>query len=358
MKTIAESTGHEKRALQALLTGIVLALLLVGAARAEYGYSYFRTVDGSASLQSAEDGEWLEALENHPLIAGDYLQVGSSSRIEVVLADGGLLRLSGGSEVSFDSLAWTQDTDATVTRLYLSRGAVQVVLGDDVEGYEPLEIETREATLYFRAPGAYRLEALDGGGLELVVRDGFAEARTDEGLTIVRAGEMASLGSLGRRRADGRSRLRLAGALGRGSGRRGTPRRSALRGARTTLQSRSDGDARQLGRRQRALGLATLRQRGLAPLHGGLVGLHAQRHHLGLERALGLDPIALRKLGPRGRGRLGLVRGEPLLPGERLLVLGTDPRGLGAGGLLHLLLQRLRRLRLRSALRRVRLGWR
>ena len=113
MKTIVESRSHESRPLHALFAGIALALLGIAAARADYGYSYFRTVEGGASLQSADGGEWLEALENHPLIAGDFLQVDAGGRIEVVLADGGLLRIAGGSEVSFDSLAWTQDSDAT-----------------------------------------------------------------------------------------------------------------------------------------------------------------------------------------------------------------------------------------------------
>ena len=191
MKTIAVSRDAGSSTINALLAGLVLMLAAAAAARADYGYSYFRTVEGPATLQSATDGAALEALENHPVIAGDFLRIDAASRVEIVLADGGLLRLAGGTEVSFDSLAWTRDTDATVTRLYLAAGEVQVLLGRDLEGYEPLEIETREATLYLQAPGEYRVEALYRGGVEVVVRDGFAEVRSERGSRIVRGGEMA-----------------------------------------------------------------------------------------------------------------------------------------------------------------------
>ncbi|MCZ6725793.1 MAG: hypothetical protein O7A98_00380, partial [Acidobacteria bacterium] len=69
-------------------------ILAGGPASADYGYSYFRTVEGYATLDSAEDGSSLEVLENHPLVAGDLLQVGSNSRVEVVLPDGSLLRIA------------------------------------------------------------------------------------------------------------------------------------------------------------------------------------------------------------------------------------------------------------------------
>jgi len=190
MKTTESNPSRSTLQLSVLVAGVAAIALAAAPAWADYGYSYFRTVEGYADLEAAGDGSSLEALENHPLVAGDLLRVGSNSRVEVLLSDGALLRIGGGSDIRFDSLAWTPDTDDTVSRLVLLEGEVQVVLGSDFEGQAALEIDTSNATLFLEGPGEYRLTARDYGATEIVVRDGFAEAQTDRGSAIVRAGEV------------------------------------------------------------------------------------------------------------------------------------------------------------------------
>lgn len=168
---------------------VALAAWLLAAApvSAQEGYSYLRTVEGYANLESSDDGV-LEGVENQPLIPGDSLIVGASSRVEVVLSDGAILRLADG-EVRFDALALTPDTGDTLSRLAVVAGQLQVVLHPDSES--PLEIETANATLYLEAPGEYLVTVPNYDRTSVAVRQGYAEAQTDRGSVIVRSGEAA-----------------------------------------------------------------------------------------------------------------------------------------------------------------------
>jgi len=189
MKTMRNELRSKSRVWS--LSCFAAALLVLGAlpAQADYGYSYFRTVEGYADLETREESEALDVQANHPLVAGDLLRVGSDSRIEVVLSDGSLLRIADRTEIRFDSMAWTPDSSDEVTRLTLFEGEAQIVLGDDLAGEPSLEIDTGNASLYLRAPGEYRVTVSVSGATEVIVRDGFAEAATERGSTIVRPGE-------------------------------------------------------------------------------------------------------------------------------------------------------------------------
>ncbi len=195
-KAVAAPLGESQRRL--LLGGWLLLLLAWAAvpALADSAYSYLRTVEGYGELRSAEDGELFEIRENHPILAGDWMRVGGSSRVETVLADGSVARFAGGSEVWFEALAWTADSADTVTRVRLERGQAQLVVGNLVAGDESLEVETGNAMLYLRPPGRYTVRVVDLDVTEVVVREGFAEATTAHGSIIVRDGEAAIIEGL------------------------------------------------------------------------------------------------------------------------------------------------------------------
>ena len=102
--------------LPVLLASALLAALLAGgpAFAQREGYSYLSFVGSDVSLVSRGEDDAI-ARVNSPVMAGDRLATGSSSRSEAVLADGGILRVDARSTVRFDRLArtWESDDDRT-----------------------------------------------------------------------------------------------------------------------------------------------------------------------------------------------------------------------------------------------------
>jgi len=191
MTRTAPNPNSQIRSALMFLAGLLACLLAATPAWSQdgySGYSYVRTVEGYANLESEEDGS-LEAVENQPVIPGDNLIVGTSSLVEVVLADGTVLRVGGSSTLRFDTLAATPDTADASTRIFLAEGEVQVVLGPETNGAGPLELETGNSTLYLEAPGQYVVNSTGYDRTMVAVREGFAEAQTDRGSSILRSGE-------------------------------------------------------------------------------------------------------------------------------------------------------------------------
>jgi len=159
-----------------------------GSGRDRYGY--YRIVEGNATLaqrgESGRPGESGSAQENQPLLTGDRLWTARGSRVEAVLADNTLLRVSSDSEVSFEDLAWSGDADAETNQLTLRRGELQLVGGGGAE----TRVDTDNASVYLRDSGTYRVETRDDTTL-IVVRNGRAEVRTRRGAVTVDADEEA-----------------------------------------------------------------------------------------------------------------------------------------------------------------------
>ena len=121
----------------------------------ESGYSYLRNLRGDATLILA-DGERRQVESNQPVLAGDRLWVAPGSLAEVLLSDGNLLRLDGGSEVSFEALAGSPESRDRSTALRLPEGNVQLVVFSDVLGTDS-RVDLPNATVYVGEAGRYRL---------------------------------------------------------------------------------------------------------------------------------------------------------------------------------------------------------
>ncbi len=172
------------------LGGLLAGLLLIAASPvlAETSYSYARVVEGSSTL-FLEDGEQ-ESLEAHqPVLVGDQVWVSQGSRLEVALADGSLLRIEGGSEVLFEEIAYSADTDGRRTVLQLLEGEAQWVVPLAALGGEAPLVVSPAATIYVRQAGTYRVKVDRDGSTELVVRDGMAELVNDRSSLRVYRGE-------------------------------------------------------------------------------------------------------------------------------------------------------------------------
>ncbi|MCB1036377.1 MAG: hypothetical protein KDD47_21305 [Acidobacteria bacterium] len=157
----------------------------------EEAYGYFRVVEGDAILTQGDDGSRQEIERHQPVLAGDRLEVDDTARVEILLSDWNVLRLDGGTDLIFDRLAFSPDTDDRETRLELLRGNLQLLVDPQSLGEEAPAVKTFNATVYFHRDGVYRIATSPSGWTEVVVRSGFAEVLSDDGSTIVRAGEVA-----------------------------------------------------------------------------------------------------------------------------------------------------------------------
>ncbi len=156
----------------------------------EGSYSYIRTLEGSADLIS-QDGDRDEASIHQPVLPGEQLSVGRSSRVEVLLADGSWLRLDASTEVRFESLARSYSASDRQTHLRMSFGTLQLVVDHEIDRQNIPRIDTPNATIYLQKSGRYLIEVEEATWTQLVVREGFAEVATERGSLVVRDHEQA-----------------------------------------------------------------------------------------------------------------------------------------------------------------------
>ncbi len=155
---------------------------------ADSSYSYPRVLEGPATMIAA-GGEYEDVGLHQPILVGDRLRVPGGSRLELVLADRSLLRLDGESEIDFESIAFSAETDDRSTVMRLDAGEVQLIVPEDFLGDALPRLETPGATIYLHRAGSFRITADYSGWTELVVRDGLAEMVSDRGSLLVHPGE-------------------------------------------------------------------------------------------------------------------------------------------------------------------------
>ncbi len=166
------------------------ALLGAGAAAAQDGAAYLRTVEGYAEHDSDFGGQLLQAAANAPLGSGDRLSAAPDGRLEAVLGDGTLARLGGDSALTVVEVGGLTDSGPILS---LERGDLQVVRS---YAGESLELLLGGVTAYLDAPSSYRVASDGYGSASLTVREGFAELATRRGSAMVRPGESAWLEGL------------------------------------------------------------------------------------------------------------------------------------------------------------------
>ncbi len=159
----------------------------------ESGYAYVSTLDGSAALTAADGGR--QALElNQPLAAGDRIRLDRDARVEIVLPEGGVARLTGSSELSFAEVEPMDGGGQNALRL--DDGAMQVVVGANGsgDGGAPVRVDTPNATAYFDRDGRYLVETDSASGwTRVVVREGSCELMTERGSRELAAGDEAQV---------------------------------------------------------------------------------------------------------------------------------------------------------------------
>ncbi|MHB8801029.1 MAG: DUF6600 domain-containing protein, partial [Thermoanaerobaculia bacterium] len=168
---------------------IAFLLTAVPALAQREGYSYLSWVGTEVTLvSSAEDDS--TARPNTPILVGDRITTGSSSRAEAILADGNVLRIDVGSDLRFDRLARTYESEDDRNSIYLERGGIHLEHRWSTSRDEATRIDTGDVTVLFPDKGYLRIEA-GRRGTEVYVVSGRAEIASRSGRATLRAGQYA-----------------------------------------------------------------------------------------------------------------------------------------------------------------------
>jgi len=172
-------------------TALALALLTAApAALAQReGYAYLSWVGSEVTLVSTAEDD-TTARPNTPILAGDKLSTGSTSRAEAILADGNVLRVDVQTSLRFDRLARTYESEDTRNAIYLQRGALSLEHRWSTSRDEATRIDTDDATIVFPDKGLVRIET-GRRGTEVYVASGRAEVYARTGRATLRAGQYA-----------------------------------------------------------------------------------------------------------------------------------------------------------------------
>lgn len=152
-------------------------------------YGYLSALEGSATLIQGDTRERIQLAVNEPVLVGDRIFVSDESRIEILLADGNLVRVGDRAELSFRALANSADSSDPASILELVRGSLQLVVAANPTEAERPSVVTPNATVRPRGAGSFLILVDEGGRSEVVVREGLADVRTETELAEVRRGE-------------------------------------------------------------------------------------------------------------------------------------------------------------------------
>jgi len=155
------------------------------AVKLQPGVARVSFVHGDVSSQRGDNGEWVAASLNTPIVEGDRVATGEKSRAELQLDWADILRMS-------DS--------ATAKVASLSRTNIQVQVGQGLVTYNVLkgseaasQIDTPNASIHPEGPGEFRILVNSDAETQVVVREGSATISTPQGSTRVEKGQMITV---------------------------------------------------------------------------------------------------------------------------------------------------------------------
>src|SRR5262252_367238 len=140
-----------------LMTAMATVALVVGLSGAglaqvktDPGVARISMIHGEVSTQRGDSGEWSAAALNQPVVEGDKISTGESSRGEVQLDHANTLRLAERAQANITGLSRTQ------IQLQLGQGLANYSLLRDSEA--DVEIDTPNMSLHpSRREGSYRV---------------------------------------------------------------------------------------------------------------------------------------------------------------------------------------------------------
>jgi hypothetical protein len=169
----------------AIISGVLLAIGAVGAARADQDdpperVALLSQYDGSVSYSPAGQDDWVEGPLNRPIIRGDRLWTERNARAELQV---GSAAIHLDEETSFEIL----DLDDRIAQVQVTQGTITLsvrrLYPDQV-----YEIDTPTLAFNINRPGRYRIDvAPNGSDTTIVVWEGAGEAAGDHATFPLRA---------------------------------------------------------------------------------------------------------------------------------------------------------------------------
>lgn len=168
---------------------VVAALVSSAPALADReGYSYVSYAGSDVSLVSHGEDD-TNARVNTPVMAGDHMSTGGG-RAEIVLADGNVVRVDLKSDLRFERLAKTYESEDDRDLLVLEHGSIAVESRYAAAREQAIRVDTDDATIVLTEHGLYRIDT-GRRGTEVYVQSGKAEVNGRSGHAVVQAGQYA-----------------------------------------------------------------------------------------------------------------------------------------------------------------------
>ncbi len=168
---------------------VLLAAFSGPAAAQRESYSFVSYAGTEVSLVSSATDEETARI-NTPILSGDRLVTGGSSRAEAVLASGNIVRLDAKSELRFDRMVRTYESDDERDLLYLLKGDVAIDVRDAETGDRAFRLDTDDATVVVEGTGQIRVD-VGRRGTEVYVTAGEASVTGRGGAVVLQAGQYA-----------------------------------------------------------------------------------------------------------------------------------------------------------------------
>ena len=142
-------------------------------------------INGDASVRRGDSGDWVAAVLNAPLMAGDSISVPPGGKAELQLDNGNYVRIGGDTEVRISDLEQGRN------QIQLARGLItyRTLRESNSQG----EISTPGLAVHPLRLSAVRVEIAPDGMTRIVVRHGDAEISSPKGTEHMHEGNMMLL---------------------------------------------------------------------------------------------------------------------------------------------------------------------
>src|SRR5260370_29991083 len=138
-----------------------------------HGAARISIMMGDVSVRRGDNGDFVAAAINAPLLVGDRVITGPNGRAEVQFDSSNMIRVAANSEIRISELAYHR------YQIQLARGVAtfRVLRPSNAE----VEVSTPQASIRPKREGVLRLAARDDGQSEVTVRAGEVEGFTPRG---------------------------------------------------------------------------------------------------------------------------------------------------------------------------------
>ncbi len=153
------------------------------------GVARVSLIQGDASTQRGDSGDWVAATLNGAVVSGDKVSTSAGSQAELQLDYANILRLSGNSEADF------ADFTHQHIQLQIAQGLIDYTVLKTNQA--DIELDTPNVGVRPLREGSYRIQVNSADETVVIVRDGEVQVSTPSGSANVGKGEMVTIRGAG-----------------------------------------------------------------------------------------------------------------------------------------------------------------